>query len=699
MLRIRRIILVALIPAVVAPSCFADDSPFNVDFFCGWGGCYRPMEWTPVEIGIGSTLTKPFDGAITLSAPQDGLNTLNVTHRFVLTPDLYLRLPLVTKFAFAADRCSVSLIDAKRRRTVWQERYDLWGRSTQSRMLKAVMDNDLLIGHVGGSKFGLLRLPKETICKSRTGSGGKVYLGDKLPRMVPWDWTGFVSLDVLILYDPDWSQFNPRQLDAIAQWVSNGGRLLLVLGTHPLSANNPIAQLLPIEALQAKQVTVDSQSLDKWGLESDETETVTCWPLRPKSGAHLCEVENPNADDCLFATGYAGFGRVGVLAFDPSTLTDRQKASSSKFWVGRIMAVIKDDRVRTGEPLRTIQLTGGGSSSGSRNTNRYEITPAQGASNLVMNYLYKGIRPLSIWWVILLLTALAVLLGPLDYIVLKRKGRLPLTWLTCTFWIVSFTVGAYYGVQFLRSGDMELRVVSVLDGIDNDTGAWSTSYCGLFAPRSDDYRFTGLKKNQWWSGIAPTQQSLYSYQQRGTARSIYCGQDDGGNRPESLPVSIWTIQCLLNEAPLERLPFTAKVERDGEEITVKIFNESDAAIKSGYVLFDYRRGIRFDEEVPPHSDKEFRSRLSALTAWQSNDINRYRNSYRGSGNPGTLKRQDAFFAQGSIRRTQAIDAYLAHGAAVVCAEYDQAPVSFAVDARSCNYDHIQLVRLVVFPKE
>ena len=52
-----------------------------------------------------------------------------------------------------------------------------------------------------------------------------------------------------------------------------------------------------------------------------------------------------------------------------------------------------------------------------------------------------------------------------------------------------------------------------------------------------------------------------------------------------------------------------------------------------------------------------------------------------------------------MQRTQAISAYLEHGAAVVCVEYDQAPVPFAVDARSCKYDHIQLARLVVFPRE
>jgi hypothetical protein len=125
-----------------------------------------------------------------------------------------------------------------------------------------------------------------------------------------------------------------------------------------------------------------------------------------------------------------------------------------------------------------------------RGRGRYEIGQAQEANNKIMEFLYQGIKPLSIWWVIFLLsiwwvifllTTLAILLGPLDYKLLKRKGRLPLTWLTCTFWIALFTVGAYYGVQALRGGDMELRVVSVLDGIENTDHTWSTDYCGLFA--------------------------------------------------------------------------------------------------------------------------------------------------------------------------------------------------------------------------
>jgi len=742
MLRVSLIILVVLAFPVLVFASIDSDSPFNVDFFFGWGNYYRPMEWTPVEIGISSTLTEPFAGIITVSAQQDGLNTMNVNYEFVLTPDIPLHLPLVTKLAFTADKCGVRLSDERGRKR-WGYDFNLWNISARNRLQTVVHENDLLIGLVGiRGKFGLLRLPQRSISQSQRGRG-KVYLGDKLPRMVPWDWTGFVSLDLLILYDPDWNLFNQHQLNAIAQWVSNGGKLLLVLGSHPLSAKNPIAQLLPFELQNVKQITVPAETLEKFELISDDPETVTCWPLVSKPGARFCETESYNGSESLFGTGYTGFGRVGVLAFDPSTMSDKQRANSARFWVGRITAILEDAHtspVRTKRPIlprdnrrgrvssrsgrsampmprseyeryamsssRSIRFVENAesiddNSRSQRQQRQYEVGRAQAANNAVMEYLYNisEMRPLSIWWVILLLITLAVLLGPVDYKMLKRRGRLPLTWLTCAFWITLFTVGAYYGVQALRGGKMQLRVVSVLDGIESSSQTWSTDYCGLFAPYSDDYEFKGLKDNQWWSGIAPSQQSIYAYNREVGGRKIYCFQHDGGNLPYSIPINIWTIQCLLKESPLEQFPFNAQVERNGDEVIVNIVNDSDAPILNGYALIGKDRGINFGL-VPANETKQFRSQLRTMKLWW--DYNPRRDPeyyYRQRGYPANYKGEDAFFAQGSLQRTQTIGAYLARGAAMVCAQYDKAPVPFAVKDRSCSYDHIQLARLVVFPQE
>jgi hypothetical protein len=59
----------------------------------------------------------------------------------------------------------------------------------------------------------------------------------------------------------------------------------------------------------------------------------------------------------------------------------------------------------------------------------------------------------------------------------------------------------------------------------------------------------------------------------------------------------------------------------------------------------------------------------------------------------------AFLAQGCLDRSLAMHAYLRIGAALVCVEFTDAPMPFAVKNRSYDVAHIQLARQIVFPKD
>ena len=252
----RRILfLTAVALAAAATATAAKDEMFNVDAFFGWGGYYRPMEWTPIEVNIQSDLTEPFEGILELTAQQDDLNRLNIRHAFVLTPDLPTHIPLVAKFAFGADRCVARIVN-ERERVFWENQFDLWNFATESRILSPISEADLLIGLIGNRKFGLLQLPQRSQCVS-DGRRGKVYVQDKIPRMAPWDWTGYVSLDLLILYDADLGQLTADQTRAICDWVRNGGRLLIVVGATVMDSVNPILQMLPWTVGQPKQSVLD----------------------------------------------------------------------------------------------------------------------------------------------------------------------------------------------------------------------------------------------------------------------------------------------------------------------------------------------------------------------------------------------------------------------------------------------------------
>jgi len=176
----RRIISIGLV-LVLAVCSQAAETIFNVDVFWGWGGCYRPMEWTPVDIGVTSTLDAPFEGSLIISAAQDNLNTMNINHKFVLTPTVPLHLPLVTKLAFTAESANVRLTDA-RGRTMWQYAFRLWDFSDRQSSLNPVQEQDLLIGFVGHKRFGISQLEQKTISVTNSGTG-RVYLKDKLSRI------------------------------------------------------------------------------------------------------------------------------------------------------------------------------------------------------------------------------------------------------------------------------------------------------------------------------------------------------------------------------------------------------------------------------------------------------------------------------------------------------------------------------------
>jgi hypothetical protein len=701
----------------------AKDIEFNVDFFCGWENYYRPMEWTPVEIGIGA-IKEPFSGTFTITARQDGLNTMNVIHNFVLTPDRPLSAPLVTKFAFAADRCTLAIRDEKGR-TRWQQAINPWDLPGQNRMLRAVQDQDMLIGLVGQARFGLLRLSQETACTSDRGQG-KVFLGSKVPRAMPWDWTGYVSLDLLVICDLDWSLLQPQQARAICEWISNGGTALLVLGQHPLPAASPLRAFLPFDIGEPKQVQIPSQVLEEWGLDASKAQTVTAWPLSPKRQAVIAAKVETSDGDCLWGAGFAGFGRIAVLAFSPGQLSEEQSGHSAAFWTRQIAAGSESrlpaapNRANAGLPtgappaggrriILAEQSSQAGGSGFNPNDNRYQITVAQKATNQVMEFLYQleQMKPLSIWWIVLTLMALAVLLGPVDYLVLKRFDKLPYTWVTSTGWIVVFTVGAYFGVQWLRGGAMEVRAVSVLDGIADSNCAWATSYTSLFAPRSGDYRLAGLTPNQWWSGISPMREEVWAFQHDSGMQQIHCLQVDGGNLPVSLPINMWTVQPLLSEWPLGRMPFTASVEHGAGTATVEITNASDSAIQRGYVLFaDACADLG---SVPVHSTRQFHARTRPFRSWEQMgprpaSIRRGQPTIMMPGTstpryPGGLggPAESAFLAQGCLSRTLAMHACLNSGAALVCVVFDKAPLPVEVKDRSYTVNHIQVARQLVLP--
>jgi hypothetical protein len=667
----------------------AEEPDLDVTFKAGWDNAYRPERWVPLSFIVVSKQKKPLAVSMTVSGQQDGMTNMTIDHDFVVTPSVPANVPMVTKLRHGFSNFDVAIHADKVRKVRWNNQTGGPNFAADSSLsLDSVPVEDMFIGLCGSGTAGLVQLPGHMIVENTAAqpenNGGRTRGGlrvkEKVINLLPWDWTGYDCLDLLILHDPDWNQINDSQARAIAAWVNNGGKLLLVLGSHPLPRDHVLAKMLPFVIGPARDVPLSRDQILHWELRRAAKQSVTCWTLPATKGWRAMTV---NGDVPYFTRGLVGFGTVGVAAFTPTELSSAEPAAG--FWSG-IMKDL-DSRCNLGAGGNEEDANSN-SQSGYNRYEQYNLGETAENANAVLGYLQSipEMRPLSIWWIIGLLSLLAVVLGPLDYFVLKRLDRLPMTWVTSTAVIVLFSVGAYYGVEKIRGGLMVVRAVTVTDAVQGQAGScWSTTMCGIFAPSSDSYHLAGLKGNQWWSAMSPSQQGDYSpYGRQDATRNIYCSQQDAGNIPSALPINIWSMQCLRAETQSPAFPFIAKVELGADgQLKITLENRTDDTLTDACVRISYSasdvRSMSLGR-VPPHSTQEFTGLPVAtsdpLSGW-SKDI------------------LSAFYTQGILPRTEAIARYHEQGAAVILARFTSTSAAFTVEGHNGNVNHIQLARLVV----
>lgn len=155
------------------------------------------------------------------------------------------------------------------------------------------------------------------------------------------------------------------------------------------------------------------------------------------------------------------------------------------------------------------------------------------------------------------------------------------------------------------------------------------------------------------------------------------------------------MQCLLNESPIEDVPIEVYVQRADGKATVRITNRSEVPIKNGYARFGRNMVINFGS-VGGNSTVEF---TESTQQYREPDLDflRGHNTYRG-GSTFEFENHTAYYSQGILQRTRAINTYLAKGATVVYVQFEDVPTAFRVKDKPCEYEHRQLVRLVVFPE-
>ena len=317
---------------------------------------------------------------------------------------------------------------------------------------------------------------------------------------LPNRWFGYGSADLVILptgnatFLDDLLRDAAGRKEALAGWVRRGGRLVLstgrnrdrleeLLGPRGLAMPAPITVggPLPLTSLEGLQGWLGSGVPLLPG--SSQRAEPSAGPvieagarLERRPGADLESIVPPREEDRLspLVVRWAfGSGQVILVAFDLDGSPFSQWAGQPDFW-RKLLA-------RTGPRLGD-----------SRAADRSQAEAGRGqdvAGQLQRNLdQFKDVAVVSFGWVALFILIYIVVVGPLDYLFLRKVvKRLELTWVTFPVVVLVASAAACGAAYSLKGGELKINKVDLVD-IDPVQGrVHGTAWFSVFSPRSELY--------------------------------------------------------------------------------------------------------------------------------------------------------------------------------------------------------------------
>lgn len=275
------------------------------------------------------------------------------------------------------------------------------------------------------------------------------------PEDLPQRVEGWNMLDRIIWQDVDASTLSPEQIDSLRGWVAGGGRLVLAGGTAgPRSLAAIPDVLLPYRPTAITDVAPEALAGFLGELPGNATD------LPALSGALTDGRALATVGDRVVAAERAyGLGQVTLLGFDPAADWLAESDASDGLW--------------------------------------RRLLPPRTSGGLVFaddNMLVSAVSQLPslalppITGLIVLLGAYILLIGPINYLVLRRIDRREWAWLTMPLLIVAFTAGAFGFGAALRGNDVIVNEIAIVSGAPGATDGTAQVYVGIFSPSRGRYQ-------------------------------------------------------------------------------------------------------------------------------------------------------------------------------------------------------------------
>jgi YD repeat-containing protein len=368
---------------------------------------------------------------------------------------------------------------------------------------ETVGDLDILFLAAGGGLAPMKRTteqldkPKEKEQDVDTTRGRRQFAFAEDAGDLPDRWFGYDAVDVVVLATGKADFVNQLAQDAerreaLLEWVRRGGQLVISVARNQQTVAELLKRVrfIDVKILKSEVVGELKVMSQQWckdrGPNKRMLQQVETAKLQLGPGVHVLVKESSGP---LIVQASCGLGRVVLVGFDldlaPFLTWDGQEA----FWARLQNHVAPSLPVRRDRPVRGARVAQPG---GPGVAVPGMVTEADYDMRGVIKRgleTFEEVPVISFGWVALFILFYIVLVGPLDYFLLKKVfKRLELTWITFPLTVLVVSVLAYFTAFSMKGDDLRINKIDLVDvDMHGPQQAYGHSWFTLFSPRAQSY--------------------------------------------------------------------------------------------------------------------------------------------------------------------------------------------------------------------
>ncbi|MCX7859818.1 MAG: hypothetical protein N2385_06990 [Chloroflexus sp.] len=433
---IRYLLLTLLVALIVAPlpALAQQPSPITITVQAGLDGqgAFRANYWLPVRVTLANDGP---DRRVTLEWRD--LGSASLTQRYTIDLPGGARKQ-ITFPVMQAGRSAV-LVATADGEEIFRQRVNL----------NQLSDVQFVIGLLSADPAVL-----SSVATADFGNGQRAMILPLDPALLADDPLLLSAFDAIAVRELT-TDLRPAQRDALLAWVQQGGVLLIGGGAVGETAIRAFADILPVTVgpLRRDVPVVELERLANLSGISNVVPSLTAntVTLRPNALALT--------KDGLISQTAIGAGKAIFAAFDLAML--RAWPGESKLWT---TVLDLQPQLDIGASFRF------------------------GFNDLLQSSLNTALFPLpSTIALLALIGAYIIIIGPVNFLVLRRLRRLEWAWVTTPLLVVMFLGGAY-GMSFvLRGTQVQVLQLAIVQTAATGGDAITTTFAGIFAPQRQSY--------------------------------------------------------------------------------------------------------------------------------------------------------------------------------------------------------------------